>query len=42
MIIDKSPFTEMYDLGARSNFKDDKDICTIIKKHKLKDYKKLI
>ena len=42
MIIDKSPFTEMYDLGARSNFKSDKDICTMVKKHKLKDYKKLI
>ena len=42
LIIDKEPFTEMYDLGPRSNFKDDKMICTIIKKHKLKEYKKLL
>lgn len=42
-IIDKSPFTEMYDLGARSNFKDDKkEIEKIIKKHKLKEYKCLV
>lgn len=42
-IIDKSPFTEMYDLGLRSQYKDEKkDIEKIIKKHKLKDYKKLI
>lgn len=43
LIIDKSPFTEMYDLGARSTFKDEKkDIEKILKKHKLKNYKKLI
>ena len=42
LIIDKNPFTEMYDLGARSDFKDTKDICTIVKKHKLKDYKRII
>ncbi len=42
LIIDKNPFTEMYDLGARSDFKTNKDICTIVKKHKLKDYKKII
>ena len=42
-IIDKSPFTEMYDLGLRSEYKDEKkDIGKILKKHKLKDYKKLI
>ena len=43
LIIDKSPFTEMYDLGLRSNFKNEKkEINTIIKKHRLKTYKKLI
>ena len=43
LIIDKSPFTEMYDLGNRSDFKDEKkEIDTLIKKHKLKNYKKLI
>ena len=42
LIIDKEPFTEMYDLGPRSNFKEDKVICNIIKKHKLKEYKKLL
>ena len=40
LIIDKDPFTEMYDLGARNKFKDT-DIKEIVKKHKLKEYKKL-
>jgi hypothetical protein len=42
MLIDKEPFSEMYDLGARTDFKDDKDICMIVKKHKLKSYKRII
>jgi hypothetical protein len=42
LIIDKQPFTEMYDLGARRDFKDDKEISYIIKKHKLKEYKRLL
>jgi hypothetical protein len=41
LIIDKNPFTEMYDLGARNKFSDDQ-IRMIVKKHKLKDYKKLL
>jgi len=41
LIIDKDPFTEMYDLGARSKFTDDQ-IRMIVKKHKLKEYKKLL
>ena len=42
-ITDKSPFSVMYDLGLRSNFKSDKkEIEKIIKKKKLKNYKKLI
>ena len=42
LIIDKEPFTEMYDLGLRSAFKSNKEIREIVKKHKLKEYKKLI
>jgi hypothetical protein len=41
MIIDKNPFTEMYDLGSKATL-DEKEINTIIKKHKLKTYQKLI
>ena len=41
LIIDKEPFTEMYDLGLRNLLKDG-DINQIIKKHKLKGYTKLI
>ena len=41
LIIDKAPFTEMYDLGPRSKFTD-AEIHTIVKKHKLKEYKKLL
>lgn len=42
-ISDKSPITEMYDLGLRSNFKNDKkEIEKIIKKKKLGSYKKLL
>jgi hypothetical protein len=44
LIIDKNPFTEMYDLGSLHDFKNPKsDINHIIKKHDLKkEYKKLI
>jgi hypothetical protein len=31
----------MYDLGARNKFKEE-DIKEIVKKHKLKEYKKLL
>jgi len=41
LIIDKDPFTEMYDLGLRNTLKDEQ-ISQIIKKHRLKEYKKLI
>jgi hypothetical protein len=41
LIIDKDPFTEMYDLGLRNSLKNG-EICEIVKKHKLKEYKKLI
>ena len=41
LIIDKNPFTEMYDLGPRHNFADDKAIDKAIRHH-LKDYKKIL
>lgn len=42
MIIDKNPFTEIVDMGNRSNFKDVvADINRIIEKHELKQYKRL-
>lgn len=42
LIIDKSPFKEIYDLGPRRDFNDTKTINNLIKKHKLKGYKKLL
>ena len=41
LIIDKQPFKEMYDLGMRDTLKDEQ-ISEIVKRHKLKGYKKLI
>jgi hypothetical protein len=41
LIIDKEPFTEMYDLGLRYTLKDE-EIREIVKKHKLKEYKKFL
>ena len=42
-IIDKKPFTEMYDLGLRSSFGNEVDeINAIITSGKLKEYKRLL
>jgi len=41
LIIDMDPFTAMYDLGLRNSISE-AQISEIIKKHKLKDYKKLL
>jgi hypothetical protein len=42
MIIDKDPFTEMYNLGSRSRYKDGtQEINELIERHKLKHFKKL-
>lgn len=41
LIIDKDPFKDMYDLGLRGKLTDEQ-ISEIVKKHKLKEYKKLI
>ncbi len=42
LIIDKDPITEMYNMGSRRRFKDEKgELNSLIKKHKLKDFKKI-
>ena len=42
MIIDKEPFTELYNCGNRYNFKDEiTELNEIIKSDKLNEYKKL-
>ena len=42
-IIDKNPFTEMYDLGERNQYEaDGATINAIIKSGRLKEYKKLL
>jgi hypothetical protein len=42
MIIDKDPFTEMYNLGSRNAFKDEvSEINKIINTHQLGQYKKI-
>ena len=42
MIIDKDPITEMYNMGTRRRFKDEKaELNSLIKKHKLKEFKKI-
>jgi hypothetical protein len=43
LIIDKSPFKAMYDMGPRSHFADEaRDIDSIIRHHHLKEFKKLL
>ena len=42
MIIDKDPFTEMYNLGSRSHYQEaTEEINELIEKHKLKHFKRL-